>query len=293
MRFRSSKTKDAVLDELESGLEQAAESLVTMREARSRIAEVKKDRKGKPHGNQVPKQKANARCFDCGEPGHWAGDLACSKPQLDLASGKGSSTQVAKQVRATEALNAEHLLDDEATLVEPPVEHEVLTLAPEAFALPLSEVLAQSHGTVVQSSSSRLAANKQFVGALDSARNRTCAGSTWLKCYFDVLQHAPKFIQDLVSNIPENELFRFGNGGAQRSNVRYRLPMTVGSTLMVASLGLLLGRCRSLGRNSAPTWSVESRLIWASSRQVISPCLCSRQKPGHVRALKMVWLGCS
>ena len=32
------------IDELESGVEAAAESLVTMREARSRIAEVKRDR---------------------------------------------------------------------------------------------------------------------------------------------------------------------------------------------------------------------------------------------------------
>ena len=47
-----------------------------------------------------------------------------------------------------------------------------------------------------------------------------------------------------------DELFRFGNGGTQRSNVRYRLPMMVGNNLVavwvsvvkVPSLGLLLGR---------------------------------------------------
>ena len=57
-----------VLEDLESGMEQAAESLLTMREARTKIAEVKKDRgygkpgqpaprSTKPHGNQVPRQK--------------------------------------------------------------------------------------------------------------------------------------------------------------------------------------------------------------------------------------------
>ncbi|CAK8990756.1 unnamed protein product [Durusdinium trenchii] len=133
----------SVLEELESGLEQAAESLVTMREARSRIAEVKKDRGygkaasssfsagKKPHGNQVPKQKANTRCFDCGEPGHWAGDSACAKPGAGLEKkgrGKGLSTSSpAKQVRVTEALNTEHLLESDA-LVEPPVEREVMML---------------------------------------------------------------------------------------------------------------------------------------------------------------------
>jgi hypothetical protein len=56
----------AVLEELEAGVEQAAESLVTMREARSRINEIKKDRgfgrapagsKLKLNGNQVEKKK--------------------------------------------------------------------------------------------------------------------------------------------------------------------------------------------------------------------------------------------
>ena len=80
-----------VLEALESGVEQAAESLVTMREAGHKIAEIKKDRgygksnpdsmssKPKYTGNQVNGKKAKTRCYDCGQ----------------------------KQVRVAEALNTE------------------------------------------------------------------------------------------------------------------------------------------------------------------------------------------
>ena len=124
-------------------------------------------------------------------------------------------------------MNTEHLADeDDATA------HEVLTVAVgDLFASPLSQMLAQQH--LQKLDIPRLAQDKRFVGALDSACNRTCAGSSWLVFYLQALQAAPKPIQDLVTTIEEDELFRFGNGGAQKSNVRYRLPMALGSTLVV------------------------------------------------------------
>ena len=246
-----------VLDELEAGMEQAAESLATMREARSKIQEVKKDRgygkaapfgqKPKPHGNQVPKQKANTRCFDCGEPGHWAGDAGCPKPGAGLGKPKGKGKglpQQAKQVRVAETLNTEHLLPVAEEDPDALAAHEVMATSVELKAqLSLKEAL-KVDGTAT------LASDKRFVGALDSACNRTCAGSLWLSVYLRALEKAPKEIQQLIQTVEEDELFRFGNGGTQRSTVRYRLPMMVGSTLIlvwvsivpVASLGLLLGR---------------------------------------------------
>jgi hypothetical protein len=73
------------LNELESGVEQAAESLITMREARGKLAEVCKDRGyGKPStsnsppktkvpGNQINSRKQSGKhpCWDCNEHGHW------------------------------------------------------------------------------------------------------------------------------------------------------------------------------------------------------------------------------
>ena len=80
-----------MLGELETaGVESAAEALVSRREARTKINEVKRDRgygrsgnamsQSKPHGNQVNRAKATAKCFDCNLPGHWAGDKECMKP---------------------------------------------------------------------------------------------------------------------------------------------------------------------------------------------------------------------
>ena len=89
------------------------------------------------------------------------------------------------------------------------------------------------------------------MGALDSACNRTCTGSDWLHSFLTVLRAtAPKEVVDLVRSEPEHETFRFGNGGTQVSNERWRLPTVVGggiicfwtSVVPVASLGLLLGR---------------------------------------------------
>lgn len=111
----------AVLEELEAGVEQAAKSLVTMREARSRINEIKKDRgfgraplnsRLKLNGNQVEKKKIKTQCLDCGEFGHWGGDAQCSKPGAGLfkpkAAGKRPTAQ--KHVKVVESLNTEHVL---------------------------------------------------------------------------------------------------------------------------------------------------------------------------------------
>jgi hypothetical protein len=82
-----------LLEELEAGVENAAEALVSMREARDKIKEMKRDRgygrsssggdrSSKPHGNQVNRAKSTSTCFDCGHPGHWKGDKECTKPQV-------------------------------------------------------------------------------------------------------------------------------------------------------------------------------------------------------------------
>ena len=90
-----------------------------------------------------------------------------------------------------------------------------------------------------------LARDKVLVGALDSACSRTCAGETWLKHYLHTLSTAPDHIRSLICTAQEGELFRFGNGGAQRSGVRYRLPIMIGSNLVtvwVSVVRVLLGR---------------------------------------------------
>ena len=93
--------------------------------------------------------------------------------------------------------------------------------------------------------------DKQLVGALDSACNRTCAGETWVKGYIEALRReAPEEVCRLIDSRSEHENFRFGNGGCLPSSTRWRLPALVAdrivciwvSAVPVESLGLLLGR---------------------------------------------------
>ena len=88
------------------------------------------------------------------------------------------------------------------------------------------------------------------MGALDSACNRTCSGDVWVGHYMKHLEVAPDWIRHPIKFESEDELFRFGNGGSQRSSQRVRVPIMVGNSLVlvwisvvkVPSLGLLLGR---------------------------------------------------
>ena len=241
-----------VLSNLEQGVEQAAESLITMREARSKIAEIKKDRgfgkaagappNKKATGNQVPGKKAKTFCYDCGIQGHWAGDAGCPKPGEGLFRPKSGNKAQPKQVRVTEALNTEH-----GPLEAEEFGHEVLASSHLYGSISFEDAVARSNEV---SNAVSLSVDKKMVGALDSACNRTCAGSYWMETYLAGLENAPSWIFSLVSVQPEEEVFKFGNGGVQVSRRRIRIPMMVGEDLVLAwvsvvpvpSLGLLLGR---------------------------------------------------
>ena len=234
-----------------------------MREARSRIAEVRRDRgygkansgkgggslKPKMHGNQSQAKKQSSTCCGCGEQGHWAGDGQCTRPGAGLfrPKGKGSNTTTVKQVKIAETLNTEHSVDMMESEPAEVVSHEVLVCR----SMPRSLTEALDFAAEVNvTQDAVLATDKRMVGASDSACNRTCCGECWLKHYLDSLKHAPPEIQALVKSVPESEVFRFGNGGCKTSYVRYRLPMMVGGSLLtvwvsvvqIPTLGLLLGR---------------------------------------------------
>lgn len=244
-----------LLEELESGVESAAEALVTMREARARINDVKKDRGygkagapkqfAKPHGNQVNSQKKVTKCFDCDQIGHWAGDKACPRPGAGLGR---KNKKDGKQVMITEVAS-------EVPAVGAPLPPVNETMMVNNFAgaemKSLSEALASTQEDPPEASfAAGLARDKMLVGALDTACNRTVTGMVWLKGFLDELKHAPPEVQSLLKREDEVELFRFGNGGVQKSVERWRLPMMIGDTLFcfwtsvvrVPSLGLLLGR---------------------------------------------------
>ena len=237
------------LQQIEESVETAAEALLTMREAKVKLQEVKKDRgygRASPadqKGKMNPKKQSSKHpCFDCNLPGHWAGDPECTKP----GQGLGRKNKQVKQVKVTEALNTE---------VSPPVMedggHEVLAVGAFPMTNEFVAAFEQSHLHPQEVNvAGKLSADKMLVGALDSACNRTCTGTEWLNNYLRCLRDAPEEVRGLVKSHKEYETFKFGNGGTQVSVARWRLPMQLDGSIIcfwtslvpVPSLGLLLGR---------------------------------------------------
>ena len=171
--------------------------------------------------NQVNGKKTKSSCWDCGQQGHWSGDHGCPNPGAGLYKPKNSNPKPQKQVRVVEALTTELSADPTAPADEA---HEVLTLSRVSRPSTLSEALRQSNEVHVSQLAS-LSMDKRLMGALDSACNRTCCGTACLDHYFTALNAAPQEIKCLVQQCPEQETFRFGDGGTQ-SSYRIRAPAT-------------------------------------------------------------------
>ena len=246
------------IETLEANFESAAETLVTMREARNRLQEIRKDRGYKKpsdaaaRGASPSKKNSKHPCFDCGLPGHWAGDKECQKPGQGLPRKAGKVAAAPKQVRIAEVCQSDvmSLVDS-----EPAANVHETSMVNASSALPLDQALSVNlYGTshpVLISNARDLETDKMLVGALDSACNRTCSGPKWLEAYVQkIRQTAPTCISSLIQEVAECENFRFGNGGIVPSSHRWRLPAFVGGRVLmlwvslvpVPSLGLLLGR---------------------------------------------------
>jgi hypothetical protein len=135
------------LEGLEQNFESAAEALVTMKEARTRLQEIRKDRgygktdnKGgsKVSASQMTSRKTSGKfpCFDCNMHGHWAGDKECTMPGAGL--GRKGATSVrpkAKQVRLAEALtvNADGSTTSTPISTTPSVDGILNPMRPQLF----------------------------------------------------------------------------------------------------------------------------------------------------------------
>ena len=254
---------EAVLGQLEDSYGNAAEALVSMREARAQLQAVRKDRgfgKAPSSGTRSgpsspssggPAMKKRGLCWDCGLQGHWAGDAACAKPGAGLfkktggkgagSSGPQAGSSPTRRVHLTETLAVETGAGDE----ENERVHEVSVASTLEEALEISEANAASI-------TGGLPADKKLVGALDSACNRTVCGRAWYEDYVAALRRSPcwQAVGHLLGSEAERETFKFGNDGTKPSYERKRLPMLVGDSLIlvwtsvveVGALGLLLGR---------------------------------------------------
>ena len=173
----------STIETLEANFESAAETLVTMREARNRLQEIRKDRgykkpvDGAANVGQISKKNSKHPCFDCGLPGHWAGDKECQKPGQGLARKAGKVAAAPKQVRFAEVCQSDAIATDPIDTTSTVHEAAMVNVA---VGLPLDQALnVNLYGTthpVLVSDARDIAGDKMLVGALDSACNRTCSG---------------------------------------------------------------------------------------------------------------------
>eukprot|EP00439_Symbiodinium_sp_Y106_P055911 s2181_g7.t2 len=254
----------SMLEQVEGCVETAAEALITMRDAKTRLQEVRRDRGyGRAGGNSggqgqrpPPPFKKRGVCHDCGLPGHWAGDAGCARPGAGLAkpkprkdAGRGGGSPSSsppsgsphRRVQVVETFAAEAGQEQD---------HEDQKVNETAVASTLEQALEMTCPQEVLAGA--MASDKRNAGALDSACNRTVCGRMWLESYIADLRASPcwKALQPLLATEAEKETFKFGNDGTKASMERYRIPVTIGDTVVcvwtsvveVRSLGLLLGR---------------------------------------------------
>ena len=274
---------EAGLDEeelqgIEERIDGAVEALVTLREARTQINSLKRDRGfhgGKGGGKSKTKGGGKEKpggCFACGDEGHWAGDPECKgpskgggkspkgprfpKPMKKQNHGGSQSSHSSSPQKSTgyrsEAHTAEvNVMDllpsvSDATFRsvafdDKPSVHEILMVG----AGSLAEALATS-----TSGSMRLDPDKRYIAAVDTACNKTCAGEEWLALVLDALKFAPDWVQQLITEVKAVDYFRFGNGGTLVSEKRIRIPVCIlGQVVLVwissipcNSLGCLVGK---------------------------------------------------
>ena len=244
------------LESLEEQLDGAVEALVTLREARSQIAAIRKDRGFRgPSPNSVNAGKKGGKgvktgaCHTCFQEGHWKGDPECPGPPAGKSNGKGKKGRLPsalKSVKREAQISEVNVID-----LLPPLREVSFDAAEEVHEISvvenLSEVLSSLNH---KSESTMLSQDKLLQAAIDSACNRSCAGVAWIQHTEAALQRAPEHIRALIQRVPEHERFRFGNGGQLVSEVRVRLPFVIAGRVVLVwisavpcpSLGLLLGK---------------------------------------------------
>lgn len=160
-------------------MENAAEALITMKEARTRLNEVRRDRGyNRPAGDSTSKPNAKKTsgkhaCFDCKQHGHWAGDHECTKPGQGLGR-KASPKKVPKQVKMAETLVTETI---EEVIPENGV-NEVLVATCRTLSEPLVDALMESHAKTKRSMRSVL----WIVLAIERARGQSGLPASWKGC---------------------------------------------------------------------------------------------------------------
>ena len=263
---------DDDLAAIEEQVEGAVEALVTLREARSQINALKRDRGfrgpgtssfkgGKGRGKKGSTGAKDGKCFACGQTGHWQGDPECPAGGKSSAKGKqlpkfpkpmhktGASSSTASPKSSTYRNEANAAEVNVVDLLEGANNNVSFDLEPTVHEINVVSTLSEAL-TASAAGPPELSLDKMYVAALDSACNRSCAGEEWIKTMKAALNYAPPEIKNLIMEKPVRDYFRFGNGGILESQKRIRLPIVVKNQVVLlwlaaipcGSLGCLLGK---------------------------------------------------
>ena len=269
------------LEQIEENLDNAVEALVTLREARSQISALRRDRgfHGKGGKSKDGKGKGDGKksgCHLCGAMDHWMDDCPKNRNKgkgsgrggsggrtgsfkgsrsssSTVASSKPSFVKKSKSETNVSEANVVDLMPDSSKAFQDVKFPNVgFHAEPEVHEIHVTETLAEALSTSSKSVVAHLDSDKMYQAAVDSACNRSVCGMEWMESYLSALQFAPQYIQDLVKKVPEDEQFRFGNGGCLGSSERYRIPIKIENSVVLIWLSVV--QCGSLGCLLGKDW---------------------------------------
>ena len=270
------------LEQIEENLDNAVEALVTLREARSQISALRRDRGfhgpkggGKAKDGKGKSDGKKSGCHLCGAMDHWMDECPKNRNK-GKGSGRGgsggrfggskgsrsSSSTVApsksgfrkpkSETNISEANVVDLMPDSSQSFQDVKFPSVGFHAEPEVHEIHVTETLAEALSTSSRSVVAHLDSDKMYQAAVDSACNRSVCGMEWMDSYLSALQFAPQVIQDLVKKVPEEEQFRFGNGGCLGSSERYRIPIKIENSVVMVWLSVV--QCGSLGCLLGKDW---------------------------------------
>ena len=270
------------LEQIEENLDNAVEALVTLREARSQISALRRDRgfhgkgSGKAKDGKGKSDGKKSGCHLCGAMDHWMDDCPKNRNK-GKGSGRGgsggrfggskgsrsSSSTVApsrsttfKKAKSETNVSETNVVDlmpnPSQAFQDVKFPNVGFHAEPEVHEIHVTETLAEALSTSSKSVVAHLDSDKMYQAAVDSACNRSVCGMEWMESYLSALQFAPQVIQDLVMKVPEDEQFRFGNGGCLGSTERYRIPIKIENSVVLIWLSVV--QCGRLGCLLGKDW---------------------------------------
>lgn len=167
----------------------------------------------------IEEQKRTSTCSACGQTGHWAGDAACQvSAKGGKAKGRGSASVGSATTYSQNSKKAFVVTYGDTTGADqPPVEPSSNVSKGVHFTFPtccIDDQVSQSYVTECI----------DFAGfmVLDTACQRSCAGSIWMKTHEKILQRHSFGVYETNCN----DQFQFGAGHVQTSSTRAFFPVS-------------------------------------------------------------------